>query len=72
MWPVPSASSPGLSASGPSGRDDPKVVWFWAFYDRANSAFTTLVVTFIYSTYFTKAMAPDEVTGRPGGCGQWP
>ena len=38
-------------------------MWSWAFYDWANSAFTTLVVTFIYSTYFTKAMAPDEVTG---------
>lgn len=45
------------------GRDLPKTVWSWALYDWANSAFTTLVVTFIYSTYFTKAMAPDEVTG---------
>lgn len=44
-------------------RDIPKVIWSWAFYDWANSAFTTLVVTFIYSTYFTKAMAPDEITG---------
>ncbi|HET9066544.1 MAG TPA: MFS transporter [Gemmatimonadales bacterium] len=44
-------------------RDDPKTIWSWAFYDWANSAFTTLVVTFIYATYFTKAMAPDEVTG---------
>ncbi len=44
-------------------RDDPKTIWSWAFYDWANSAFTTLVVTFIYGTYFTKAMAPDEVTG---------
>ncbi len=32
-------------------------------YDWANSAFTTLVVTFIYSTYFTKAIAPNEVLG---------
>jgi len=39
------------------------VIWSWALYDWANSAFTTLVVTFIYSTWFTKAMAPDEVTG---------
>lgn len=43
--------------------DRPKVIWSWAMYDWANSAFTTLVVTFIYSTYFTKGMAPDEVTG---------
>jgi UMF1 family MFS transporter len=35
----------------------------WCFYDFGNSAFTTLVVTFIYSTYFTQAIAPDEITG---------
>lgn len=35
----------------------------WAFYDWANSAFTTLVVTFVYATYFTSAIAPDEITG---------
>jgi len=39
------------------------VIWSWAMFDWANSAFTTLVITFIYATYFTKAMAPDEVTG---------
>ncbi len=46
-----------------NGRDVPKVIWSWAMYDWANSAFTTLVVTFIYATYFTQAMAPDENTG---------
>lgn len=51
------------SVSPAPDRDVPKVIWSWAFYDWANSAFTTLVVTFIYSTYFTKAMAPDEITG---------
>ncbi len=35
----------------------------WTLYDWANSAFTTIVVTFVYSTYFTRAFAPDEVTG---------
>ncbi len=35
----------------------------WCFFDFANSAFTTLVVTFIYATWFTKVMAPDEVIG---------
>ena len=55
-----------VPASSPSplpARDIPRVIWSWALYDWANSAFTTLVVTFIYSTYFTKAMAPDVVTG---------
>jgi UMF1 family MFS transporter len=44
-------------------RDDFKTIASWCLFDWANSAFTTLVVTFIYATYFTKAMAPDEVTG---------
>lgn len=44
-------------------RDDPKVIWSWAMYDWANSAFTTLVVTFIYSYYFAIVLAPDEGTG---------
>jgi UMF1 family MFS transporter len=39
------------------------VIWAWALYDWANSSFTTLVVTFVYATYFVQAMAPDEVTG---------
>ncbi len=32
-------------------------------FDWANSAFATLVVTFVYATYFTTAIATDEVTG---------
>lgn len=48
--------------AGP-GRDVPRVVWSWALFDWANSAFTTLVVTFIYATYFTRSFGPDpEVT----------
>ena len=43
--------------------DSKRTLWAWAMYDFANSAFTTLVVTFIYGTYFTKAIAPDEILG---------
>jgi UMF1 family MFS transporter len=32
-------------------------------YDFANSAFTTLIVTFIYATYFTEAIAEDATSG---------
>lgn len=35
----------------------------WAFFDWANSAHPTLVTTFIFAAYFTKAVAPDPVTG---------
>ena len=41
----------------------PKTVWAWALYDFANSSFTTLIVTFVYATFFTKTMAGDEIAG---------
>ena len=40
-----------------------KVIWGWALYDFGNSAFTTLVVTFIYSFFFAQEIAPDGDTG---------
>ena len=46
--------------------DEPRrraVVWSWCLYDWANSAFTTLVVTFIYAAYFTSAFADDPGRG---------
>lgn len=42
---------------------DRRAVWSWASYDFANSAFTTLVVTFIYAVYFTEVIASDNITG---------
>jgi len=48
---------------GPSRRDHGPTTSAWCLYDWANSAFTTLVVTFVYSTYFTRAIAPNEVIG---------
>lgn len=38
-------------------------VWAWSLYDFANSAFTTLVVTFVYAAYFTRGIAENEVSG---------
>lgn len=40
-----------------------KQVWSWAFYDWANSSFTTIILTFVYAAYFVKAVAPDETAG---------
>ncbi len=42
---------------------DRKALFGWAMYDFANSSYTTLIVTFIYATYFTKAIAPNELIG---------
>jgi UMF1 family MFS transporter len=38
--------------------------WAWASYDWANSAFPTVVTTFVIAAYFTKGIAPDPVTGQ--------
>lgn len=42
-----------------------RTVVSWALYDFANSAFTTLVVTFIYAAYFARTMVlvPDGAGG---------
>jgi len=42
---------------------DRRAVWGWALYDFANSAYTTLIVTFIYAVFFTQQIAPDAITG---------
>lgn len=42
---------------------DRRVVTAWSLYDFANSAFTTVVVTFIYAAYFTDQIALDPITG---------
>ncbi|MDO9711656.1 MFS transporter [Paracraurococcus lichenis] len=38
--------------------------WAWALYDWANSAFPTIVSTFVIAAYFTRGIAPDPVTGQ--------
>jgi len=35
----------------------------WCLYDWANSAFPTVITTFVFAAYFTKAVAADEITG---------
>ena len=35
----------------------------WCVYDWANSAMPTVVVTFVFSAYFTKAVAPTPIEG---------
>jgi UMF1 family MFS transporter len=44
-------------------RGSKRAIWSWALFDFANSPFTTLVVTFVYATYFTKAIAADVNSG---------
>lgn len=35
----------------------------WCFYDWGSSAFSVIVTTFVFATYFTKAVAENEATG---------
>jgi len=47
-----------------SGRIAPRRGLFgWCLYDWANSAFPTVITTFVFSAYFTKAIAADEISG---------
>ena len=36
----------------------------WASFDWANSAFPTVVSTFVIAAYFTQGVAPDAATGQ--------
>ena len=49
--------------SGRPSSSDRTVVAAWCLYDWANSAFSTLVVTFVYSTYFAQTFADDPGHG---------
>ena len=35
----------------------------WSLLDWANSAWPTVIITFIFSTYFVKNIAPNEIIG---------
>ena len=35
----------------------------WCAYDWANSAFPTVIVTFVFSVYFVDGVAVDKITG---------
>jgi len=41
-----------------------RAILSWVLYDFANSPFTTLVVTFVYATYFSEAIAETKVQGQ--------
>ena len=41
-----------------------KKIFNFALYDFANSAFTTIIITFIFAAYFAKQIAPDPVLGQ--------
>ncbi len=40
-----------------------KQVLLWSLYDFANQPFTTIIITFVYSSFFVKVIAPNEQIG---------
>jgi len=47
----------------PVERPGPRALFAWCLYDWANSGFPTVVTTFVFAAYFTKAIATDTITG---------
>lgn len=42
---------------------DQRALVSWCLYDWANSAFPSVIITFVFATYFTGSVALDKVTG---------
>jgi UMF1 family MFS transporter len=54
------ASAGSFAALAPAQR---RGLVAWCLYDWANSAFPTIISTFVFATYFVEAVAPDIATG---------
>jgi len=54
------ASAGPLTLTRPPGR---KGLWAWALYDWANSAFPTVVITFVFAIYFAEGVVGDSDRG---------
>ncbi|MEM7501664.1 MAG: MFS transporter [Pseudomonadota bacterium] len=46
-----------------SARTDRRALLAWAFYDWANSAFSALILTFVFAAYFTQSVVGDSSLG---------
>lgn len=44
-------------------KDQPKSLFSWALFDWANSAFFTVIQTFVFATYFMQSVVQDETLG---------
>jgi MFS transporter, UMF1 family len=44
-------------------KQSPGPIIGWCLYDWANSAFPTVITTFVFAAYFTKAVAADPISG---------
>lgn len=44
-------------------KQDRRSILSWCLYDWGNSAFATVIITFVYSVYFARGMVGDETAG---------
>lgn len=47
----------------PPRRAARRALWSWALYDWANSPFTTIIITFVFSAYFVQGIVKDPIRG---------
>ena len=52
-----------IQSSLPGARENKRALWSWALYDWANSAFFTIILTFVFAQYFSVSVIQDEVAG---------
>ncbi len=57
------ANAPADIPRGPQTPASSRGLFAWAMFDWANSAFTTVVITFVFATYFAKGVVGDEHIG---------
>lgn len=51
------------ATDGALGGADRRALLSWCLYDWANSGFPTVIVTYVFSAYFAKAVAANEIQG---------
>jgi len=52
-----------LQSTLPGAPENKRALWSWALYDWANSAFFTIILTFVFAQYFSVSVIQDEVAG---------
>lgn len=52
-----------LQSSLPGAPENKRALWSWALYDWSNSAFFTIILTFVFAQYFSVSVIQDEVAG---------
>ena len=64
MYPLPTMADARPPASDPaSAPASTEALFSWALFDWANSAFPTVIQTFVFAAYFTRRVAQDEASG---------